>query len=227
MVTLARLSKVKARCRTTEGKGWLGGTQKFVGTPGSNVLVSHIDAFEPLTGKRVWRVSTKHPILGALLSTGGDLLFAGDPEGNFNAFDLIYTMKGANAGPDFSTDIMGTFFYRTFFGQQLQLGNPTMGATVVAMMRRTHGLSISQYSSRRAFVSESRSASVPIGITLDRLVSSIVARNSVSDQASTYSIGKAGRGIINCGSTSYLSVISRPKIKFLRGRSLPLCNSHW
>ena len=29
---------------------------------------------------------------------------------------------------------MGTFFYRTFFGQQLQLGNPTMGATVAAMM---------------------------------------------------------------------------------------------
>ncbi|MCS7039830.1 MAG: sugar ABC transporter permease, partial [Anaerolineae bacterium] len=37
-------------------------------------------------------------------------------------------------GPNFSTDIMGTFFYRTFFGQQLQLGNPTMGATVAAVM---------------------------------------------------------------------------------------------
>jgi raffinose/stachyose/melibiose transport system permease protein len=38
------------------------------------------------------------------------------------------------AGPNFATDIMGTFFYRTFFGFQLQLGNPTMGATVAAMM---------------------------------------------------------------------------------------------
>ena len=54
--------------------------------------------------------------------------------GNFNAFDLIYAMKGANAGPDFSTDIMGTFFYRTFFGQQLQLGDVSMGSTVAAMM---------------------------------------------------------------------------------------------
>jgi raffinose/stachyose/melibiose transport system permease protein len=53
---------------------------------------------------------------------------------NFNAFDLIYSVKGALAGPDFSTDIMGTFFYRTFFGFQLQLGNPTMGATVATMM---------------------------------------------------------------------------------------------
>ncbi|MEW5961252.1 MAG: sugar ABC transporter permease [Chloroflexota bacterium] len=54
--------------------------------------------------------------------------------GNFNAFDLIYTTQGALAGPNFSTDILGTFFHRTFFGFQLQLGNQTMGATVAAMM---------------------------------------------------------------------------------------------
>jgi raffinose/stachyose/melibiose transport system permease protein len=54
--------------------------------------------------------------------------------GNFNAFDLIYSVQGALAGPDFSTDILGTFFYRTFFGFQLQLGNPIMGATVAGMM---------------------------------------------------------------------------------------------
>ena len=54
--------------------------------------------------------------------------------GNFNAFDLIYTVQGALAGPNFSTDIMGTFFYRTFFGQQLQLGDPYMGATVATVM---------------------------------------------------------------------------------------------
>jgi raffinose/stachyose/melibiose transport system permease protein len=53
---------------------------------------------------------------------------------NFNAFDLIYAVKGALAGPNFSTDIMGSFFYRTFFGFQLQLGSPTMGATVATMM---------------------------------------------------------------------------------------------
>jgi raffinose/stachyose/melibiose transport system permease protein len=54
--------------------------------------------------------------------------------GNFNAFDLIYTTQGALAGPNFSTDILGTLFYRTFFGFQLQLGNATMGATVAGMM---------------------------------------------------------------------------------------------
>lgn len=54
--------------------------------------------------------------------------------GNFNAFDLIYTVEGGLAGPDYSTDVMGTFFFRTFFGHQLQLGNATMGATVAGMM---------------------------------------------------------------------------------------------
>jgi raffinose/stachyose/melibiose transport system permease protein len=54
--------------------------------------------------------------------------------GNFNAFDLIYASQGALAGPDFSTDILGTFFYRTFFGFQLQLGDPHMGAAVASAM---------------------------------------------------------------------------------------------
>ncbi len=53
---------------------------------------------------------------------------------NFNAFDLIYAMKGALAGPNFSADIMGTLFYRTFFGNQLQLGDPSMGSTIATMM---------------------------------------------------------------------------------------------
>ena len=54
--------------------------------------------------------------------------------GNFNAFDLIYVSQGALAGPNFSTDILGTFLYRTFFGYQLQLGDPHMGATIATMM---------------------------------------------------------------------------------------------
>jgi len=54
--------------------------------------------------------------------------------GNFNAFDLIYTAQGALAGPDGSTDILGTFLYRTFFGYQLQLGDRSMGATVATVM---------------------------------------------------------------------------------------------
>ncbi|MFC3179644.1 carbohydrate ABC transporter permease [Cypionkella sinensis] len=54
--------------------------------------------------------------------------------GNFNAFDLIYSAQGALAGPNFATDILGTFLYRTFFGFQLQLGDPNMGATIATAM---------------------------------------------------------------------------------------------
>ena len=53
---------------------------------------------------------------------------------NFNAFDLIYSAQGALAGPNYCTDILGTFLYRTFFGFQLQLGNPNMGSAIAFAM---------------------------------------------------------------------------------------------
>ncbi|MFS8184173.1 carbohydrate ABC transporter permease [Pseudovibrio denitrificans] len=54
--------------------------------------------------------------------------------GNFNAFDLIYTTQGPLAGPNFSTDLLGTILYRTFYGQQLQPGDPNMGAAIATVM---------------------------------------------------------------------------------------------
>jgi len=53
---------------------------------------------------------------------------------NFNAFDLVYSMQGALAGPNGSTDILGTFLYRTFFGFQLQQGDRSMGAAIATAM---------------------------------------------------------------------------------------------
>jgi len=75
-----------------------------------------------------WRI--KFPLILPAVGIVAILTYVG----NFNAFDLIYTTQGALAGPNFSTDIMGTLFYRTFFGQQLQLGNPTLGAAVATVM---------------------------------------------------------------------------------------------
>ena len=54
--------------------------------------------------------------------------------GNFNAFDLVYVSQGSLAGPNFSTDLLGTFLYRTFFGNQLQMGDPNMGSAVATVM---------------------------------------------------------------------------------------------
>jgi raffinose/stachyose/melibiose transport system permease protein len=75
-----------------------------------------------------WRI--KLPLLLPTLGIVMVLTFVG----NFNAFDLVYTIQGGLAGPNFSTDLLGTFFYRTFFGFQLQQGNPTMGAAVAGVM---------------------------------------------------------------------------------------------
>jgi raffinose/stachyose/melibiose transport system permease protein len=83
-------------------------------------------------GAGAWRIfwSIQLPLILPTVGIVAVLTFVG----NFNAFDLIYSVQGALAGPEFSTDILGTFFYRTFFGFQLQLGNPIMGATIAGMM---------------------------------------------------------------------------------------------
>ena len=41
---------------------------------------------------------------------------------------------GAVAGPTFSSALLGTFLYRTFFGNQLQLGDPNRGSAVATVM---------------------------------------------------------------------------------------------
>lgn len=98
----------------------------LLGIPEDLIEAAHVD------GATSWAVfwKIKFPLILPTVGIVSILTFVG----NFNAFDLIYTVKGALAGPNYSTDIMGTLFFRTFFGQQLQLGNPEMGATVAAMM---------------------------------------------------------------------------------------------
>ena len=82
-----------------------------------------------ITGWRAfWKI--KLPLILPSIGIISILTFVG----NFNAFDLIYSAQSAIAGPNYSTDILGTFLYRTFFGFQLQLGDPNMGATIASMM---------------------------------------------------------------------------------------------
>ncbi len=83
-------------------------------------------------GAGAWRIfrSIQLPLILPTVGIVAILTFVG----NFNAFDLVYTVQGGLAGPEFSTDLFGTYFFRTFFGFQLQLGDPVMGATVAGMM---------------------------------------------------------------------------------------------
>ncbi|MFB9885527.1 carbohydrate ABC transporter permease [Balneatrix alpica] len=94
--------------------------------PDELVDASVVDGCSPW--KTFWHI--KLPLILPTISMVSILTFVA----NFNAFELIYAVKGALAGPNFSTDIMGTLFYRTFFGFQLQPGSPTMGAAVATLM---------------------------------------------------------------------------------------------
>ena len=46
--------------------------------------------------------------------------------GSLNVFEQIYVMAGLDGGPNFSTDTIGTLFYRTAFGS-VDSGNPAIG----------------------------------------------------------------------------------------------------
>jgi raffinose/stachyose/melibiose transport system permease protein len=83
-------------------------------------------------GASPWRIfwEIRLPLIWPTLGLVTILTFVA----NFNAFDLIYTIKGGLAGPNYSTDILGTLFYRTFFGYQSQVASPTMGAAVATLM---------------------------------------------------------------------------------------------
>jgi raffinose/stachyose/melibiose transport system permease protein len=101
-------------------------TAALLSIPDDVTEAAVIDGASP--GQIFWRV--KFPLILPTVGIVSVLTYVG----NFNAFDLIYAVKGALAGPNFSTDLLGTYFYRTFFGYQLQLGNASMGATVATVM---------------------------------------------------------------------------------------------
>jgi raffinose/stachyose/melibiose transport system permease protein len=68
-----------------------------------------------------WRI--KLPLLKPVIGIVAVLTFIG----NFNAFDVVYAMMGATGPPEYSTDIMGTFFYRTAIAGEHPVARPDMG----------------------------------------------------------------------------------------------------
>jgi raffinose/stachyose/melibiose transport system permease protein len=78
-----------------------------------------------IDGAGMWRTFSriKLPLLLPVVGIVTVLTFVG----NFNAFDVVYAMEGANGPPSYSTDLMGTFFYRTGIAGQHPVGIPDMG----------------------------------------------------------------------------------------------------
>lgn len=83
-------------------------------------------------GAGVWKIfwRIQFPLIIPTVGIVAVLTFVG----NFNAFELIYATQGALAGPNFASDILGTLFFRTFFGYQLQPADPFMGSAVAGVM---------------------------------------------------------------------------------------------
>ena len=67
-----------------EGKLWLGGA--FTNVPGG-VQAGNVTAVDYNTGKIKWQVKTPQPMIGGILATGGGLVFAGESNGWFKAYD--------------------------------------------------------------------------------------------------------------------------------------------
>jgi alcohol dehydrogenase (cytochrome c) len=69
-----------------EGRGFTGGNWTFK-PPQGRAASSHLDAYDPVTGKRQWSYPYKYSLLASILATAGDLVLTGDPEGFFFALD--------------------------------------------------------------------------------------------------------------------------------------------
>jgi alcohol dehydrogenase (cytochrome c) len=66
------------------GKLWLGGA--FTAIPGE-AQAGNITAVDYNTGKIKWQVKTPEPMIGGILATAGGLVFAGEGNGKFAAYD--------------------------------------------------------------------------------------------------------------------------------------------
>lgn len=91
-----------------------------------------IEAAE-IAGANMWQKVTKIkiPMIMPVIGIVAILTFVN----NFNAFDVIFAMENANGAPQYSTDIMGTLFYRVGIAGQHPVGipNPGLGAAIATV----------------------------------------------------------------------------------------------
>lgn len=87
-----------------DGKLWLGGAFKVI--PGEEQF-GNVSAVNYNTGKIKWKVTTPQPMMGGVLATAGDLVFTGEANGWFRAYNadsgkILWSFQagaGVNAPP--------------------------------------------------------------------------------------------------------------------------------
>jgi PQQ-dependent dehydrogenase (methanol/ethanol family) len=113
-----------------KGKLWLGSA--FIAAPGEEKdQYGTFTAINVNTGKIVWQHKTEQPLIGGALATAGGLVFTGEGNGYFNAFDaktgkLLWRFQcgaGVNAAP-ISFEVDGQQMIAVAAGGNFQLGFP-------------------------------------------------------------------------------------------------------
>ncbi|GHU61268.1 ABC transporter permease [Spirochaetia bacterium] len=76
-----------------------------------------------------WRI--KLPLIKPVVGMIAILTFVN----NFNAFDVVFAMENVNGAPNYSTDLIGTLFYRVGIAGQHPVGipDPGLGAAIAAI----------------------------------------------------------------------------------------------
>ena len=110
-----------------EGHGFMNSSMDFKLPPGRTTY-SHLDAWDPVTGKRAWSYPYKYILLASVLATAGDLVFTGDPEGNLIALNArngdklwSYQTGAGHRGSAISYSVNGRQFIATPTGWQMGL----------------------------------------------------------------------------------------------------------
>jgi PQQ-dependent dehydrogenase (methanol/ethanol family) len=118
-----------------EGKLWLGGAFKVIP---SEEQWGNVTAVDYNTGKIRWKVKTPQPMIGGILATAGGLLFAGEGNGQFKAYDagtgsILWNFQagaGVNAPPS-SYTVDGQQYIVVAAGGNTQL-NYKRGNNIIA-----------------------------------------------------------------------------------------------
>ncbi len=117
------------------GKLWLGGAFKVIPT---EAQAGNITAVDYNTGKIRWQVKTPQPMIGGILATAGGLVFTGEGNGRFRAYDsrngkMLWTFNagaGVNAPPS-SYSVDGKQYVVVGAGGNVQI-NYKRGDAIIA-----------------------------------------------------------------------------------------------
>jgi alcohol dehydrogenase (cytochrome c) len=117
------------------GKLWLGGAFKVI--PGEKQW-GRLAAVNIDTGKMAWKFDTEQPLIGGVLATAGDLVFNGESNGLFRAFDAKTGKKlweyqcgaGVNA-PAVSYTVKGKQYVAVAAGGNTQVDSKRGNSVIV------------------------------------------------------------------------------------------------